>query len=63
MNLNSIHSWKSGTIVVVKIVKAGSGLYTSGDHAPSRETNDPAETVKGPLGLTTVSDGIELKSA
>ena len=45
-------------------------MYTSGDHAPARETNDPAETVKdpgitgGPVeGLTTVSDGIELKSA
>lgn len=44
----------------------GSVLYTSGDHAPARETNDPAETVKdpGPGGvLTTVSYGIELKSA
>jgi hypothetical protein len=42
----------------------GSALYTSGDHAPARETNDPAETTKGPGPIPKPdSDGIELKSA
>ena len=72
MNLNSIHSWASGTIVVVVFNKAPGirawGLKTSGDHAPARETKDPAETVKDPKGETpvlgvVVIDGIELKLA
>ena len=65
LNLNSIHSWKSVTRVVVVFV-TGAGLYTSGDHAPASETNDPAETVADPklggipvLGVTVI-DGIEL---
>ena len=65
LNLNSIHSWKSVTRVVVVFV-TGAGLYTSGDHAPASETNDPAETVAdpalggGPVLGVTVIDGIEL---
>jgi hypothetical protein len=65
LNLNSIHSWKSVTRVVVVFVKPVAGLNTSGDHAPASATNDPAETVADPglavpvLG-TSVIDGIEL---
>lgn len=68
MNLTSIHSWKSGTSVIVEFVKPGALLYTSGDHAPSSETKDPGETIADPglvgpkLGVTVI-DGIELKSA
>jgi len=65
LNLNSIHSWKSVTRVVVVFVKPVAGLNTSGDHAPASETNDPAETAADPglavpvLGVTNI-DGIEL---
>ena len=48
MNLTSIHSWRSGIGGSATVIDDGGslGLNTSGDHAPTNETNDPGE-VKG----------------
>ena len=61
LNLTSIHSWRS--VIGGSEINIGGvlGLYTSGDHAPANETNDPYErTGKNEGAPENEIDGFEL---
>ena len=62
LNLTSIHSWRSvigGSVGVIDDIGV-LGLKTSGDHAPSNETNDPGDTEGIVAAAGNEITGIEL---